>query len=68
MSELQTKIIDLFKSKDETYLTCRDITWELKKNPMHIGKSLKTLTLMGKIKDCYTEYPSDNITYYFLND
>jgi predicted transcriptional regulator len=66
LTPLQIQIIELLK-KDNDFMTCDDIAWELKKHKMHIGNSVKALVKL-KILDSYRSQGDkySNIKYFFV--
>jgi predicted transcriptional regulator len=66
LTDLQTQIIELLK-KDNDFMSCDDIAWELKKHKMHIGNSVKGLVkkgILGMHRSRIHEF--SNTTYYVL--
>lgn len=64
LTPLQKSIISLLS--DHEFKTASDIAWELKKNQMHIGTSLKSLMKKGIVNDYHSDY--SNVKYYLYQE
>ena len=67
LSTLQIQIIELLK-KDNDFMTCDDIAWELKKHKIHIGNSVKALVKRGILDSYRSQWDKYGNIKYFVVD